>query len=401
MARGKLTRRLLQGVAVLGVVGATIYALWPQPTPADFGRVVRGPLDVIVEEEGKTRIRERYIVSAPLAGRMQRITLKAGDHVYAGQTLLTAIEPSDPALLDVRAVAEAEARVKAAAANLEQAGPNLEQARVALEFAQSQHRRVRQQIERGVSTQEELERVDLAVRSRNEEYRSAQFAQRIAEYELELARAALPSAVNGDQISPDWKVEIHSPINGRVLRVFTESSGIVSPGTQLLELGDPTDLEVEVDVLSSDAVKIEPGARALLVHWGRDEPLEGRVRLVEPAAFTKISALGVEEQRVNVIIDFVDPPEKRTTLGDAYRVEARIVVWHGEDVLKAPGSALFRDQEKWSVFEVVNGRAELRHVEIGRRNDLEAEILAGLAENAVVIMHPSDRIIDGTRVEAR
>ena len=186
-----------------------------------------------------------------------------------------------------------------------------------------------------------------------------------------------------------------------MLRVLHESAGIVTPATELLELGDPADLEIEVDVLSSDAVKVEPGARALLVHWGRDEQLEGRVRLVEPAAFTKVSALGVEEQRVNVILDFAGDASTRPALGDAFRVEARIVVWHSDAVLKVPGSALFRHEEKWSVFEVVGGLARLRPVEIGHRNDLEAEILSGLQENAVVILHPSDRILDGTRVEAR
>lgn len=402
MTRGKLTRRLLQAGLVSVCLAAVVYALWPQPVPADFGRVLRGPLDVVVEEEGKTRIRERYIVSAPLAGRMQRITLKAGDPVVAGKTLLTTIEPGDPALLDTRALAEAEARVKAAEATLEQTGPTLEQSRVALEFAQSQHKRVRQQIERNVSTQEDLERVEMLVRSRSEELRSAQFAQQISQFELELAKAALPNPVSGsDSIAAEWKIEIHSPIDGRVLRVLHESAGIVTPATELLELGDPVDLEIVVDVLSSDAVRIEPGARTLLVHWGRDESLEGRVRLVEPAAFTKISALGVEEQRVNVVIDFADGAARRPSLGDAYRVEARIVVWHADGVLKVPGSALFRHEEQWSVYEVVDGRATLRPVEIGHRNDLEAEILSGLAENAVVILHPSDRIVDGTRVEAR
>lgn len=402
MAGGRVTRRVLQvGVGLL-VAAAIAYALWPQPVPADFGRVVRGPLDVVVEEEGKTRIRERYIVSAPLAGRMQRITLKAGDPVVAGKTLLATIEPGDPALLDARAVAEADAKVKAATAAVEQTEPQLEQAKVALDFAQSQYKRIKQQIERNVSTQEDLERVEMLVRSRSEELRSAQFARQIAQFELELAKAALPkSAATSDSIATQWRVEIHSPIDGRVLRVLHESAGIVTPATQLLELGDPTDLEIEVDVLSSDAVKVEPGARTLLVHWGRDEPIEGRVRLVEPSAFTKISALGVEEQRVNVIIDFTDPAAKRESLGDAYRVEARIVVWHAESVLKVPGSALFRHEEKWSVYEVVAGLARLRPVEIGHRNDLEAEILSGLAENAVVILHPSDRITDGTRVEAR
>lgn len=401
MAAGKTTRRILQFLLPATIVGLVVYALWPEAVPADFGRVTRGPLDVVVEEEGKTRIRERYVVSAPLSGRMQRITLKAGDPVYAGQTLLTTIEPGDPALLDARSLAEAEARVKAASATLEQSGPNLEQARVALEFAQSQLKRIRQQIERKVSTQEDLERVEMLVRTRSEELRAAQFAQQIAQFELELARAALPKDGQGNSIASEWKIDIRSPINGRVLRVLHESAGIVSPATELLELGDPADLEIEVDVLSSDAVRIQPGARAQLVHWGRDEPLAARVRLVEPAAFTKISALGVEEQRVNVIIDFAEPDARRQPLGDAYRVEARIVVWHGDSVLKVPGSALFRHEEQWSVFEVVDGVAHLVRVEIGHRNDVEAEILSGLKENATVILHPSDKITNGTPVEAR
>jgi len=242
----------------------------------------------------------------------------------------------------------------------------------------------------------------LEERTTAEELKSAQFAVQIADYELELAKAALLRTNLESPTSADaWHFPIFSPINGRVLRVFQESSMVVPAGAPLLELGDPGDLEVEVDVLSADAVKIRPGAKVFLEHWGGDVPLLGRVRVVEPAGFLKISALGVEEQRVNVIVDFAEPPEKRGSLGDAYRVEARIVVWEGANVLKVPSGALFREDADWAVFAVKNNKARLHRVTIGHRNDLEAKVVEGLTENAEVIVHPSDKIQDGIRVKLR
>lgn len=411
-------RRVVPLLAGLLVVAGLVYAFWPKPLPVDFESVVEGPMEVTVDEEGKTRIRERYVVSATLAGRLRRIELDPGDPVVAGQTLLAVIEPSAPSLLDARTLAEVQARVKAAEAALQQAGPNLERARAALEFAQADHRRVRQLFESRNASEQQREQAELMVRTRSEEYKAAQFALQIAEFELEQARAALirsqPEATaetpaNGTSVaasaSPptdeDRQIVIHAPVNGRVLHVFQESAGVVAAGTALIEIGDPTDLEIEIDVLSSDAVAIQPGAAVRLEHWGGSAPLAGRVRLVEPAAFTKVSALGVEEQRVNVVVDFDEPPERRTALGDGYRVEARIVTWRGERVIRAPASALFRDQGEWTVFIVRNGRAKLTRVDVGHNNGLEAEILKGLSPGDVVIPHPTDKLRDGITVVKR
>jgi len=391
-------RRLLLILFGLALAAALVYAFLPKPVGVDLATVSRGPLVVTVDEDGKTRLKDRYVVAAPLAGRLQRIELKAGDSVEAGKTLIAAIEPTDPALLDPRARAEAEARVRAAEAKLKQAGPELERALTAMRFAESKLARIRQLQQSSATTKEEVEERELLFRSTSEEFKSKKFAEDIARFELELAQAALvrtrPDGVDGH-------FEIHAPISGRVLRVYQESATVVTPGTQLLELGDSQQLEVEIDVLSSDAVQIRPGAKVYLEQWGGENPLVASVRLVEPSAFTKISALGVEEQRVNVIADFADPVDSRATLGDGYRVEARIVVWENDDVLRVPTSALFREGEDWSVFVVENERAVQRGVKLGRRNNLEAEVLDGLRDGQKVVMYPSDKIEDGVAVTER
>jgi len=359
-------------------------------------------LQVTVNEDGRTRIKERYVVSTPLGGRLLRVELHPGDIVEAGRTLLTAIEPSEPELLDPRARAQAEARVKAAETALKQAEPLLERARTAWEFAQTELERAQRLYKENTLSHQELDNAEQKERITAAELKSARFALQIADYELELARAALlRTNPVGSRDFDSWQLPILSPICGRVLRVLQESSAVVPAGARLLELGDPTDLEVEIDVLSADAVKIKPGAKVFLEHWGGDAPLRGRVRLVEPSGFLKISALGVEEQRVNVIVDFVDPLEKRPTLGDAFRVEARIVIWEDVDVLKIPVGALFRQGDDWAIFGVANRKAKLQRVRIGQRNDLEAEVIDGLAPGTKAIVHPSDQVRDGVRVKSR
>jgi HlyD family secretion protein len=398
----KFRRFLGQLAAGLLVAGLLAYSFWPRPLEVEVGQASRGPLCVTVDEDGKTRIKERYVVSAPLAGRLQRITLRAGDPVTAEQTLLAVIEPADPSLLDERSRAEAEARVKAAEATRKQATAKLERARVAHNLSLKELQRIHQMRVGRETTFQELEAAEHKERMAQEDVKTAQFALQIANFELDLARAALTRAQPRSPGDADsWRFEIRAPVSGRVLRVFQESSAIVAPGQRLLEVGDPGDLEVEVDVLSSDAVKIVPGAKVILDHWGGDEPLLGQVRLVEPSGFMKRSALGVEEQRVNVIIDFVDPPEKRRRLGDAYRVEARIVIWSADKVLKVPSGSLFRRGDAWAVFTVEEGRAQLRRVTVGRSNALETEITSGLQEGAVVILHPGDKIQPGSRVTRR
>ncbi len=400
---------------VAAIVVALGYAFVPQPVDVDLAKVERGTVRVTVDEDGKTRIREKYVVSAPLNGRILRISMDPGDEVDSGKTLLTMIEPRDPELLDARSVAQAEARVKAAEASLRQVEPKLEDARNAQAFAEAEMTRARQAARSNAATKSEVESNEYAYRQKSEELRSAKIAEEIARFELQQAEAALVrSRPQSDQAAASkssgdgspggnggWNFPIYSPIDGRVLRVFQESSAVVMPGTSLVELGDPADLEVEIDVLSRDAVKIHAGDLVLLEHWGGDRPLEGRVRTVEPSAFTKISTLGVEEQRVYVIVDLVDPPEKRTTLGDGFRVEARIVIDEAENVLKVPTSALFRVGNESAIFKIIDNVVHQQKVKVGRQNGLEAEILEGLKEGDLVVLHPSDRVDDGVKIRQR
>lgn len=397
----KNVRRLLLLLFAIGVAVAIYVAMQPQPIKADFATVVRGDLQVTVNEDGKTRIKERYVISAPLAGRLLRIDIDPGDAVEAKTTQLATIEPTDPQLLNPRELASAEAREKAAEASLKQADPAVETARADLSFAESELARKRKLQEANTVSASALEESERAYRTASEAFRSATFAADIARFELEQAHAALmPARKQGDS-AEDWRFKIDSPIRGKVLRVFQESSAVVTPGAPLLEIGDPTDLELEIDVLSSDAVKIEPGQRVTIEHWGGESPLRGSVRLVEPSAFTKISALGVEEQRVNAIIDLLDPVEERKTLGDAFRVEVGIVVWEGTDLLLVPVSALFREGDSWMVFVVRGGVAEKQKLELGHRNVEVAEVLGGLEEGDTVIAHPGDDISDGVDVVTR
>ncbi len=420
-----VVRRIALVLFVAALAGAIVYGMWPAPVDADLAEVVRGSIRETVDQDGKTRIRERYIVSAPLAGRLARIDLDPGDEVDAGETVLASLEPRSPEFLDERARRQAEANVKAAEARLEQTTPLLDEAIASLEFAEADLKRAQQAraVNRQAVTASEIDSKEMMVRTRAALVRSARHAQDIAVFELAQARAALirstppvesPStsgaAVEGNGETapapypkPDdsWRFTIPAPNNGRVLRVFQESAAVVNAGAPLLEIGDPLDLEVEIDVLSRDAVKVEPGAPVLLEEWGGDRPLNGEVRLVEPSGFTKISTLGVEEQRVNVIVDLVDPPHERESLGDGFRVEARIVVAEADDVLKAPTSALFRVGDDWAVFRVNDGVARQRIVKLGLQNGLEAEVVEGLALGDQLVTHPGDNIADGVRVKPR
>jgi len=395
-------RTLLYLVVLSVVVGGLAWSFWPQPVLVEVTPITTGPLRVTVDEDGKTRIQERYIVSTPISGRLSRITLDPGDAVEVGTTLLATIEPQEPELLDPRALAQAQAKVKAARAALDRLGPTVERARTEQAHADKQLARAKELLTTSAISREYLEATETAARARAQDCRAAEFAQDVAKFELELAEAALWRASPDDSASTKpSQFHITAPITGQVLRVFQESTTVVPAGTQLLELGDPTHLEVEVDVLSSDAVKIRPGTAAYLEQWGGDRPLRAVVRRVEPAAFTKISALGVEEQRVNVILDLDEPLENRRSLGDGFRVEARIVIWEADRVLQLPTGALFRHANDWAVFVVRDGVADLRTVQIGHRNSLAAEIQAGLQEGEQVILHPSDQVTDGVTVQVR
>ncbi len=421
--------KLFVFLVVAALVVGLGYAFLPEPVEVDLVTVERGNVRVTVNEDGKTRIREKYVVSAPLNGRILRISLDPGDPVVAGETLLTTIEPRDPELLDARSVAQAEARVKAAEAALRQAEPLLAKARADQTFDEAELARIRQAFRGNAVSQSDVENAEFAYRQSSEDLRAAKIAEEISRFELQQAEAALlrsrprsskdsptpspgiagqTSEVEsaGDQSSESngangWNFPIYSPISGRVLRVFQESSAVVTPGTPLVELGDPEDLEVEIDVLSRDAVKITPGDLVLFEHWGGQRPLEGRVSTIEPSGFTKISTLGVEEQRVWVIADLVDPLAERESLGDGFRVEARIVIDEAKDVLKVPTSSLFRSGGDYAVFKVENGVARERTVKIGRQNGMEAEVIDGLKPGDQIVLHPSDQIEKGTAVRGR
>lgn len=397
-----LVRTFLFLVVIGGIVGGLVWSFWPQPVDVEVAVVTRGHLRVTVDEDGKTRIKERYLVAAPLAGRLLRIDLDPGDAVTRGQTVLATIEPNEPDILDVRTVAQAEAKVKAAQAALDRAQPVIERARSEREFAQSEVERFRKLAETDSASKRDVEQAEMLYRSRMQDYSAARYAQDIAQFELELARAALV-CVKPAEAGPvdDRQLPIPAPITGQVLRLFQQSATIVRPGDQLLELGDPADLEILVDVLSDDAVKIKPGDKAFLEQWGGERPLPATVRRIEPSGFTKISALGVEEQRVNIILDLDDPPEKRRELGDAFRVEARIVIWEQEDVLQVSTGALFRRGDQWAVFAVRGDRAELCPLQIGRRNSQAAEVVSGLQAGDEVVLHPSDKVRRGVQVKRR
>lgn len=384
------------------LAGLLALGFLPRAVPVDSVRVSRGPLRVTVDEDGRTRIKERYVVSTPLAGQLHRIDLKPGDSVTAGKTLVATLEPRPPELFDARTREQLEARMRAAEAQVQNAGARTERTRAADDLARSEFARAATLLEQGGASRQDLDRAREAARASAEELKAAGYARQIAEFELEQARAALSrSAPNSRAADCAAAWHIRAPITGRVLRVFHEDAAVVPATTRLVELGDPADLEVEVDVLSSDAVRILPGARCFFEHWGGELPLEGRVRVVEPAGFLKISALGVEEQRVNVIVDLVTPVENRPKLGDAYRVEARIVVWESNEATTVPVGALFRSGQDWAVFAIVDGRARLVPVKVGHSDGRRTEVLFGIAVGDEVIVHASDKIADGVRVRPR
>ncbi|MDY7095944.1 MAG: efflux RND transporter periplasmic adaptor subunit [Acidobacteriota bacterium] len=390
---GLSIKRFLPWIIGVVVVVLILLALRPTPQPADFAVVSKGPLQVTVGEEGETRVRERFVVSAPLAGKVLRIELEPGDPVVAGETVLAVFRPSDPNLLDARSRAEAQGRVQAARAGLGSAEARRERAAAELEFREGEEARISRLATEGIVSQEDLDAARLALRTAQEELAAARFAERSARFDLEVARAALTQSGDSDEA-----ITLRSPVDGVVLRRLRESESVVPVGEPLLEVGDAGRLEIVADFLSRDAVKIEAGQQVMIEDWGGDEPLSGRVRRVEPAGFMKISALGVEEQRVNVIID---PDEVPPSLGDGYRVQVEVVLWAEESVLQVPVGSLFRDGERWAVFVVNGEEAHLREVEVGQRNSRTAQVLGGLQEGETVVLYPGDEITDGTLVEER
>jgi HlyD family secretion protein len=399
-----ITRRrwyLWGGLAAAGAV-VLLLALRKAPVEVDVAGVTRGRLAVTLDEEGETRVRERYVVSAPVAGRLRRIELEPGDPVQARKTVVATFVPGDPALLDLRARGEVDARVGAARAAEQRTRAESDRARAQLALARSEHTRVRRLAEGGVASQADLDRVKQNLDSAQSTLSAAERAAAGALQELRAAQARALEVESGE--SRGGRLEnltLRSPIDGVVLRRLRESEAVVPAGEPLLEVGDPAKLEIVADYLSADAVQMKPGMPVDIERWGGEKALTGRVRRVEPGGFLKISALGVEEQRVNVIIDFEDPRAAWAALGDGYRVEVRVVTWQGNDVVKVPGSALFRQGNGWAVFRVRDRRAELESVGVGHRGELEAEIRAGLSPGDKVIVHPQEDLKPGAKVKVR
>jgi HlyD family secretion protein len=384
----------------MAVIFAIVYSFMPRPVPVDIAKASRGPLTVTIEEEGKTRVKDRFVISAPVSGFIRRIELDVGDHVKKGQTVVE-IEPLMPAVLDPRSRAMAEAAVSAAGASLKAAEENARARAADAEYAIANFERIKKLYEEGLVSKDVFERAKSEAKRTEANLLSAEAAVKVAYFELDRARAALRYSADEGITNHGRIVAIHAPVNGRVLKMHRKSEGVVSSGEPLIDIGDSGRLEVKAELLSSDAVKIKIGTPVLFERWGGDPALSGKVRVIEPAGFTKISALGVEEQRVRVIADIISPPESWQRLGDGYRVDARFIIWEGHDILQIPAGALFRKGVGWAVFVVKNKRAYLRQVEIGHRTGLVAEIVSGISEGEMVIMHPDELIKDGTYVRMR
>jgi len=385
--------RVLAAVAVVAVI--LLAALWPSAIEIDTVAVERGPMQVTIDEEGETRVRERFVVSAPVMGRLERIELEPGDAVVRGKTVVARLTPAPAPLIDPRSAAELNAAVEAAQAVIGQTRAERDRARSMLTRATSTAGRLQALLKAGAISGDELEAAETARRTAEEALRAAEFTVARAEHERQLARARLrPSSGGG---SP---VDVVAPVDGVVLKRNRESATVVPIGDPLLEIGDPASLEIVSDLLSTDAVKVTPGAAVLIEQWGGGNVLNGRVRRVEPSGFMKVSALGVEEQRVNVIVDFANRAEAGS-LGDAYRVEVRIVTWRVDSTLKVNVGSLFRRGEDWAVFAIENGRARLQPLKVGQRNDREGQILEGLSEGQMVALHPPDTLQDGARIKRR
>jgi HlyD family secretion protein len=385
--------------AVLAV--ALAFAFRPQAIGVDTANVLRGTLVVTVQDVGRTRVHDIYSVSAPVTGRMRRIEAHVGDSVKKLETVLALIEPIDPAFLDPRSEAQARADVRAAESAEKLARAEVEQAQAELDFADLEFDRARELMQQGTISQRDLDQAERGYRTRRAALATAQAALDRSAYQLERARAQLVSPGEPRGVEECACVALRSPVDGQVLRLLQQSEGVVEVGTAVIEVGDPRDLEIAIDLLSSDAVKVQSGQRVIIDGWGGDRPLEGRVRLVEPFGFTKVSALGIEEQRVNVIVDIVSPRDEWTRLAHGYQVDAHVVLIERDDVLKTPLTALFRDGSDWAVFVVDSGRAKLVRVTLGESNGIEAEIATGLTADERVVLHPSDRVRDGVRVVSR
>ena len=408
MARArKRSRLILTLIGTLLIGGALAAAFWPRPVMVDLGDVTAGPMRVTIDEEGRTRVAEAYVVSTPVAGRLQRVEVDPGDQVFRGETIVAHMLPTNPAALDVRTREQALAAVQAAEAALRVARADLNAAIANSDLAESELARAEQLAESGTVSGAVRDRASREARVSEAAVETAEAAISMRQADLANARAQLIgfddqglAAAIGSTRNDD--IPLYAPADGRILRIMQQSETTLPAGAEIMEIGDVEgELEVVVDLISSDAVQVEVGDPVLVEDWGGTPALAGEVRRIDPFGITKFSALGVEEQRVPVTIAFTGPPDERLALGHGYRVETRIVVWQDAETLRVPASALFRTGDAWSVFAAEDGRATLRTIRIGRNNGIVAQVLEGLSPGDRVILYPSAAITDGDRIAQR
>ena len=394
----RATGALIAAAAIAGV----IWFGWPRPIAVDIATVAKGPMEVTVDDEAKTRVRHIYTVSAPLAGKVLRTSRHVGDQVTADETVVAIMQPTTPSFHDVRSHEELQAALAAAEAAVRLAETEVRRIEAALAFSRIELQRAQALAPTGAISLKALDKAKFDVETNEAALAStkAQLEVRRNERASVAARLIDPSSSAAPQSDPACCVQIRAPVTGRILKIIQESEAIVHAGAPLIDIGDPADLEVVADLLSTDAVQVKPGASVRIDGWG-GSPIQGRVTRVDPAGFLKVSALGIEEQRVRTTIDFVDPPETWSRLGHDYRVIVHVTIWQATDVLMVPVGALFRKDDSWAVFTVANGRARTTLVQIGHRNTRMAEVISGLSDGDRVVLHPSDRVEDGISISER
>lgn len=392
-------RTLFWSAIALVLAVLLVLAFRPRPVLVDLAAVSRGPLTVAVRDEARTRVRDIYVVSAPVSGRLLRVGNRAGERVRAG-AVIALLQPAPPTLVDERTRRELQAGIRAADAARALARAELARAEAQLAHARLEAERTETLFAATVASRSALDRARLEVRTAEAALGNARAGVDVREAELQAARARLTGP--GVPAATGRAIAIRAPADGRILRVLQESESVVTPGAPLIEMGDAGDLEVVAELLSSDAARIAAGAPVLIEAWGDGPAIRGRVRQVEPYGFRKVSALGVEEQRVNVVIDPVDPPPAWAGVGHGYRVEVAVTVWRSPAVVRTPVAALFRHRGRWAVFKLEKGsRVRLQPVEIGQSNGDLAEVRSGLGPDERVVLHPNASLADGARVRPR
>jgi HlyD family secretion protein len=396
-----LRRKLFVIIIIAVVVLATAYGFFPKAVDVDLADVTRGPLHVTIEEEGRTRLKDRFVITAPTAGYLERVTIKVGDSVKKGQDVIV-LEPLRSPVLDPRSRAEATATITAAQAALNAAIAKEAAAAADADYMEKRLERLKNLYAKGSIAKDQFDQIEAETKKARAIQRSAKAAVEVSRSDRERAKALLHNFTSDKQTASHNKVYVSSPVSGNIIRIYKESEGAVNVGEPLMEIGNSQSLEIRVEVLSSDAVKIKKGTTVFFKRWGGEGTLEGVVQVVEPSGFTKISSLGVEEQRVLVIADITSPVEMWRALGDGYRLETHFVIWEGKDVLQVPTNSLFRvGKEDWAVFVAEKGKASQRIVKIGQRNGLAAEIISGVREKEKVIAHPDDSVSNGARIHER